>query len=140
MFYGNPTVTSTTSSFTSVFTRVFQSTGNFSASGSVEYDWFELQQGHTLSVTPNSQLTINAAVIRIAGTINGNGAGFPGGGNYQNGSGPGGGQRSPANDSAAGGGGFGGQGGNGGLDPGETVPLGGNTYGGSASLVLTRGS
>ena len=118
LFYGNSSAAAA-SNFDNTFppsSRLIVSTGSVTLSGTNNYSWFEIQSGASVIVGPNSPFNINARMIRIAGTLNGNGAGYLGGAPGTNGSGPGGGQVSSGNlgSFGAGGASYGGLGGNGG--------------------------
>ena len=118
LFYGNATAVAA-SSFDNTFppaSRLVVPAGSVTLTGTNNYSWFEIQAGATVTVGPNSPFVINARMIRVAGTLNGNGAGFLGGTPGTNGSGPGAGQVSSGNTGTfgAGGGSYGGLGGNGG--------------------------
>jgi hypothetical protein len=135
LVYGNPSAPPQTS-FEATFPRAQRTlgggSGSFAATGDIDVDWFELRAGDTLSLSPGVPLKITAERIIIAGTIDGNGRGHPGGAStFQNGSGPGAGRIATTGD-ATGGGGYGGAGGRGGSD---TVGAGG--AGGPANGTAT---
>lgn len=118
LFYGNATAIAA-SSFDNTFppaSRLVVPAGSVTLTGTNNYSWFEIQSGASVTVGPNSPFVINARMIRIAGTLNGNGAGYLGGATGFNGSGPGAGQVSSGNTGTFGAGGasYGGLGGNGG--------------------------
>ncbi|MGE0561787.1 MAG: DUF2341 domain-containing protein [Flavobacteriales bacterium] len=118
LFYGNATAVAA-SSFDNTFppaSRLVVLAGSVTLTGTNNYSWFEIQSGANVTIGPNSPFVINARMIRIAGTLNGNGAGYLGGATGFNGSGPGAGQVSSGNTGTFGAGGasYGGLGGNGG--------------------------
>ena len=118
LFYGNATAVAA-SSFDNTFppaSRLVVPVGSVTLTGTNNYSWFEIQSGASVTIGPNSPFVISARMIRIAGTLNGNGAGYLGGATGFNGSGPGAGQVSSGNlgQFGAGGASYGGLGGNGG--------------------------
>jgi len=137
MWYGN-SAAAAGSNFNATFpvsTQLIVSTGTITLTGANNYSWFEIKAGAGVNVTPASPLIINARMIRVMGTLNGNGAGFLGGTPGTNGSGPGAGTVSTGNlgTYGAGGAGYGGAGGQGGgAGAGAnsaTVGQGGISYG-----------
>lgn len=145
MMYGNATA-SAASNFNTCFPlSLVVSAGTVTQSGANNYDWFEIQTGATVVITPNSPFSVNARMIRIAGTLDGNAAGYLGGTPGANGSGPGAGKVSTGNlgTFGAGGAGYGGVGGNGGgagaATP-ATVGLPGGTYGTIITDTIEMGS
>jgi hypothetical protein len=132
MWYGNSAATAA-SNFNNTFpvsTQLIVPSGTVTLTGVNNYSWFEVQAGAGITVTPNAPLVINARMIRVTGTISGNGSGFLGGTPGTNGSGPGAGQVSAGNlgTFGAGGASYGGVGGQGG---GASTGVGqpGATYG-----------
>lgn len=137
LFYGFSAAT-TNSNLTDCFPNRFVSSGDLTLGGTtLGYDWFELKVGHTLTLYSTQILEINARRIIIAGNVNGEGKGFPGGVGVKVGGGPGGGGGDSAN--GAGGGGYGGPGGNGGGDD-STPALGGISYGTTNGVDINMGS
>jgi hypothetical protein len=136
MWYGNNSAAAS-SNFNNTFplsTQLVVPSGTVTLTGINNYSWFEVQAGATVKATPNAVLVINARMIRVAGTIDGNGAGFLGGTPNSNGSGPGAGKVSSGNLGmfGAGGAGYGGVGGHGGGAGSATagnVGQPGTTYG-----------
>lgn len=145
MFMGNPSAPAGSSQAGVFVNTLVVSTNTTLAVGTYNYDWFEVQNGVTLTITGNNAdiFQVNAGKIVVNGTINGNGAGFTGG-QGTNGNGPGGGsgtQISGGQPATGGGGGaYGGDGGDGGYDIGEPLPVGGTTYGNSTTLDIQLGS
>lgn len=144
LFYGNEEA-SAASQFDPVFPRVRRTAGggngSFVASGDIDVDWFELAAGDTLTLAAGVPLKITAHRILVAGTIQGDGAGFAAGPDPSNlsGNGPGGGVT--GNLSGGAGGGYGGAGGNGGKDANEGSPSpGGNAYGSASDPTIDLGS
>ena len=137
LYYGN-TAATTTSSQPKTFPNQFNSTGSVTLSGAHTYDSFQLNTGHTLSVTQGQPLTITARRMVINGGINGIGRGYSGGGSNGMGQGTGGG--GGASDSGGGGGGYGGQGGLGGHDSSDSPGQPGVQYGGNALVGIQMGS
>ena len=90
LYYGN-SVASTTSSLTKTFPKNFSSSGNTTLSGTQNYDSFQLNAGHTITVGQGQVLTITARRVVINGVIDGNGRGYSGGGSGSKGQGTGGG-------------------------------------------------
>lgn len=149
MWYGNSAATAASS-----FANTFPSSTVFIDStaapqvvnGTNSYSWFEIRSGATVTVGPNSLLVITARKIKIAGTLNGNGAGYLGGLSQADGSGPGAG-KTPTDGNAFGDGGggasYGGVGGTGGDNSGTpSAQLGqpGATYGTPATDSINMGS
>lgn len=126
MFYGNPGATPI-SNFGSIFTSPYYVTGTQTLGGTQTYDWFEVQAGATLNVSSGQVLTINAAKIKISGTVNGDGLG------YGPAAGPGAGGGGGGND-GGGGGGYGAAGGGGGINNG------GSAYGTANGTDIDMGS
>ncbi|MBX3199253.1 MAG: DUF2341 domain-containing protein [Labilithrix sp.] len=143
MFYGNGNVPAV-SRFESVFPKAQRTAGggagSFTAAAKIEVDWFELRAGDTLTLPAGAPLEIRAQRIIVAGSVEGDGRGHPGGevGSLQ-GQGPGGGAAA-ADSSASGGGGHGGAGGRGGADPGNTGGAGGAAHGGESDAIVAIGS
>lgn len=143
MFYGNPNAPAA-STFATVFPSARITTGggggSFTANGDIAVDWFELKAGDTLTLAAGTPLEISARRIIVAGTIQGDGRGYPGGPDAANlaGKGPGGG--GPAGGSASGGAGHGGAGGRGGADQAGTGGAGGATYGSATDANVDMGS
>jgi len=104
LFYGKAGVTST-SDKALTFPKQHVSSGSQTLGGAQAFDWFELQQGHTLTLTAGQVLTITARKIIIAGSIAGNGKGNAGGTSSGAGAGAGGG--GGASVAGGGGGGYG---------------------------------
>jgi hypothetical protein len=106
MWYGNKTAAAA-ASFSSTFPNSFidSTAGSQVVKGINNYSWFEIRSGSTVTVGPDSLLVINARRIIIAGTLNGNGAGYIGGASSSNGNGPGGGKAETSNAGLNGGGG-----------------------------------
>ncbi len=144
LFYGNEGA-SAASQFDPVFPRVRRTagggSGSFLASGDIDVDWFELGAGDTLTLAPGVPLKITASRIVVAGTIQGDGAGFAAGPDtsHLSGSGPGGGMTGKLSGGA--GGGYGGAGGDGGKDANEGDPSpGGKAYGSEGDPTVELGS
>lgn len=105
MFYDNSSATAS-SNFACVFPDVLTVTGLVSLSGNQDHDWIDIQAGSTVNVGAGQILSFKARKIIMAGTINGDNAGYgaaagPGAGGNGGGS------------SGGGGGGYGGAGGSG---------------------------
>lgn len=121
MYYGNlaaPPV----SNFNNVFPNVLTVNAATNLSGVQTYDWIDVQAGGTINLVQGQLLTLNARKVIMAGTVNGNNAGYgpasgPGRGNN------GGGSR------GGGGGGYGGQGGSGGCPGGNSGAVNGTANG-----------
>jgi hypothetical protein len=147
MFYGNATAAAA-SSFDGAFppaTRLQVPAGNVTLTGTNNYSWFEVSAGATVTATPNAPLVINARKIKVNGTIDANGAGYLGGPNATNGSGPGYGHVSSGNSGTFGGGGasYGGLGGVGGGPSSTTYSLCGQpgiVYGTTSTDSINMGS
>jgi hypothetical protein len=137
MFYGN-SAAATTSAFAAVFTNVYISSGDVTLTGTQNYDWFQVNAGHTVYVQTGSVLTINARNMIIDGTISGIGAGHQAPALNTSGNGPGAGTTSA--NSGSGGGSYGGVGGLGGLDAGDTPGNGGPVYGTATANDIDMGS
>lgn len=115
-------------SFASVFPNSMISGGsNLNLSGTTSVDWFELESGDTLFLSGGQSLEVDARMVRIAGTVIGNGAGHPSPPLGAAGQGLGGGATSA--NAGSGGGGHGGTGGLGGYDFGDSPGAGGMTIG-----------
>ncbi|HWY39078.1 MAG TPA: DUF2341 domain-containing protein [Bacteroidia bacterium] len=117
MWYGNTTAAAA-SNFNNTFplsTQLVVPSGTVTLTGTNNYSWFEIQSGAVVTIGPNSPFVITARMIRITGTLNGNGSGSLGGTPSSNGSGTGGGKTSLGNLGTFGGGGgsYGGRGGRG---------------------------
>ena len=126
VYYGNSSATSA-SNFSATFPNSYiLSSGSATIpGGTLNYDWFEIKSGTTLYLTSSQITTINARVIKIAGTIDGTGKG------YGASSGPG------AGGSGGRGGGYGGVGG----CPGSYCSCsGGGSYGTSNGEDIDMGS
>jgi hypothetical protein len=131
MFYGN-SAAGAQSNFDKTFpagNRYILTTGTATLDGSQKYDWFEVQSGATLYITSNLSLKIIARKIKISGTINGNGRGFP------NSTGTGAGDDGVLSTDCGGGAGYGGDGGD-----GYTGISGGTAYGTSGGTDIEKGS
>jgi hypothetical protein len=127
------------SDFNTTFPHAYISAGfDTVLSGNVYFDWFQLDSGDVVDITPGSPLSIRSRVIKMNGTINGNGGGNPAPLGISAGNGPGGGGTSP--NAGAGGGSFAGLGGTGGMDAGDTPGAGGSVYGLSNDLQFEMGS
>ncbi len=118
LFYGNA-IAVAASNFNNTFpvaSQLIVSAGTQALTGTNNYSWFEIKAGASVTIGPNSPFVINARMIRITGTLNGNGAGYLGGGTGTDGFGSGAGQVSSGNNGTFGAGGasYGGSGGNGG--------------------------
>jgi hypothetical protein len=137
LFYGNPGATSK-SSKKATFPNQLVTTGDVTLSGSKSYDWFELKQGHTLTLGSGNPLSISAPRIIIAGAVEGSGKGYGGGVTSGKGKGTGGGAGTST--SGGGGAGYGGKGGQGGHDSADTPAAGGVTYGSASSSKVEMGS
>ena len=137
LYYGN-TAAMTTSSKTKALPTQLNSTGSLSLGGSHTYDSFQLNAGHTLTVTQGQPLTITARLMVINGVINGNGLGYSGGSSNSKGLGTGGG--GGTSDSGGGGAGYGGLGGQGGHDSSDSPGKPGSMYGGSSLQSVQMGS
>jgi hypothetical protein len=141
MFYGDP-LASAGENFSAVFPVTFYSSDNFTLSGQNVYDYFVINASDTLFIPAgDSTLSIHARCIIIDGEINGNGKGYQISGSFQTiGTGHGGGGVSPASNSGAGGGAYGGNGGSGCYDAGDTPGVGGIAYGTPDGLDIFMGS
>lgn len=128
LFYGQPLATDQ-SSRDDTFPVRFVSTGSDSINGTVNVDYFQVQSGHTLTLSQGAPVAVNARLIEIAGTVVGVGRGYSGGGANAIGSGPGAGG-APSN-AGGGGGGHGGTGGLGGYDGTSDTPGAGGVANGS---------
>lgn len=137
MFYANPSATSA-SSLADTFPSRYVSTDLDTVTGTVAYDWFEVQAGHTVSVTAGSPVSITARRVKIAGTLTALGRGYQPPGINTAGTGPGGGGTST--NSGCGGGSYGGVGGTGGMDAGDTPGTGGPAYGLPDDDAIAMGS
>jgi len=138
MWYGDHNAIAT-SNFNQTFPNQYFSNGNDTTlSGSFNYDWFQLDTGDVLNVTPGNPLSIKASVIVINGVINANGRGYSAPLSAGNGNGPGGGLGSL--NAGAGGGSYGGVGGTGGMDPGDTPGNGGSVYDLINNFSISMGS
>ncbi|HUH05372.1 MAG TPA: DUF2341 domain-containing protein [Kofleriaceae bacterium] len=137
LFYGQPTA-GNRSSRDATFPVRFVSTGSDSISGTVNVDYFQVQSGHSLTLSQGAPVAVNARLIEIAGTIVGLGRGYSGGGSNAAGSGPGGGGAPSA--AGGGGGGHGGTGGLGGHDGTDTPGAGGVANGSSSGESIDMGS
>jgi hypothetical protein len=143
LFYGRPSAT-TISSFAAVFPNARRTTGggagSFTATGDIAVDWFELKAGDSLFLAGSTPLKITAQRVIIAGSVVGDGRGFPGGTtSSRTGFGPGGGQP-PSGQAAGGGGGHGGTGGRGGSDDPGVGGTPGVTYGADTGTTIDMGS
>lgn len=121
MFYGNSSATAS-SNFSCVFPNVLTVTGVVALSGNQHFDWIDIQAGSTVNVGAGQILSLKGRKIIMAGTINGDNAGF-GAGAGPGAGGNGGGSR------GGGGGGYGGQGGSGGCPGGGSGAANGTTNG-----------
>lgn len=143
MWYGDSLATPT-SSFPLTFPDAVIISANTTLAGSINTSWFELNAGDTITLTQQDILTINARNIQLDGVINGNGKGFaiPGilTGAGTVGTGPGaGGVASPMN-SGSGGAGYGGAGGVGCSDAGDSPGVGGPVNGTANGFDINLGS
>lgn len=133
MDYGNSEVV-TGSDFTTTFpNRYILTSGTDTSTGAQNFDWFEVQLGATFYITDEIPQSITARKILIAGTVNGDGRGFPGATAVGSGQGLGGG-------SYKSGGGYGGAGGQG---FGSAYGAGGqpgSTYRSASSQAIQMGS
>lgn len=143
MLYGDNSA-SGASNFNATFPNAIVTNGsNLTRGGVVEAGWVDIGSGDVLNITTNSVLDIRAAYIRIVGDINGVGDGFQApSSNFTNGTGPGGGLKTPGNNSGCGAGAYGGNGGRGGYDSqtGDPPGQGGTAYGSRTSMAIQRGS
>lgn len=138
LWYGDNTASSQ-SNFNATFPVSFISGGNDTTlTGALQYDWFELDSGDNINLVPNSILEIKSQVMRIKGSINGNGKGYSSPISIGNGGGPGGGELSLS--AGAGGASYGGVGGTGGMDPGDVPGNGGAVYGAVNDFTNFMGS
>lgn len=136
--YGDPLAVST-SSFAATFPSAIISAGSpVNISGAQVVDWLQIDAGDVLNLGFNSPLSISARKIIINGSVNGVGAGSPGGSISQNGFGSGGGTTSV--NSGSGGGSYAGVGGTGGFDGGDTPGVGGAIYGTDTGTDFDMGS
>lgn len=111
----------TTSDFAATFPATLRTTADGTIGGTIVQDAVVIEMTHTLAVTPGAPVEINAAYVRIAGTLDANGAGHPAA------MGPGAGGMST--NAGGGGGGHGGTGGAGGGEATDTLGAGGTPYG-----------
>jgi hypothetical protein len=143
MYFGDNNAV-TTSNINNVFpNRYILETGTVDTLAGIQnYDWFEVKIGATLRLTQSDILTVNATRIKIDGVVDGIGKGYSKGStSNSNGNGPGGGTFSPLPANAgAGGGSYGGVGGTGGFDAGDSPGAGGPTYGTAIGLDIDFGS
>jgi len=138
MYYGNP-LASNTSSFTAVFPVTLITGGpNQTLTGTQTFDYIQVDANDTIFVQAGATLTLNARYAFINGAIVGNGGGHQAPAINTAGTGPGAGTTST--NSGSGGGSYGGQGGLGGLDPGDTPGNGGPTYGTQTGTDIDMGS
>src|SRR5690606_788453 len=137
--YGDPNAASA-QSFNDVFTTQYISNGSTTLKNSVAYAWFEVKKGDTVYIEGNKPVDILAGSIKIEGVIMGRGLGNPAGALGKDGLGTGGGKTSPKKDAAAGGAGYGGNGGDGAYDGGASVGAGGAAYGSPNSNSIEAGS
>ncbi len=138
MWYGDSTST-TLSDFNSTFPNAFISSGHDTIlSGSIYYDWFQLDSGDVIFLEQNQPLEINARSISIRGKFEGRGMGHKAPLTVNVGNGPGGGGMSIT--SGAGGGSYGGFGGAGGYDLGDMPGNGGPMYGNVDDQTFFTGS
>lgn len=131
-FYGHRTGVATTDDFAQVFPDTLRTTGNVTLTGMLRHDAVIVEAGHTVTVAPATPLSIEAAFVQIAGTINADAAGYA----AATGPGAGGGSSS----GGAGGGGHGGAGGLGGIDSGDTPGAAGVANGDATSETIDMGS
>jgi PKD repeat protein len=144
MFYGNATEAAA-SNFDNTFPGAVIATSSTTLTGVIDASWYEIPAGVTPTVVPGTPVVINARKIIIAGTLNGNGAGYAGGATGTSGNGPGAGEVSSGNNGTygAGGGGYGGNGGNGGgtgTATSSNVGQGGLAYGTLDTDTIIMGS
>jgi hypothetical protein len=143
MLYGDNSA-SGVSNFNATFPNALITNGsNLTRGGVVEAGWVEIGSGDVLNITTNSVLELRAAYVEILGDINGVGDGFQApSANYTNGTGPGGGLKTPGNNSGSGAGAYGGNGGRGGYDSqtGDPPGQGGSAYGSRTSMTIQKGS
>jgi cysteine-rich repeat protein len=133
LYYGHSTgAVATASDFDATFPDTLRTTGNVTLGGTLRHDAVIVEAGHTVTVAQGAPLAIEAAYVRVAGTINASLAG------YASGAGPGPGGNST--NAGAGGGGHGSVGGRGGLDSGDSPGAGGVAYGDLASETIQMGS
>jgi len=137
LYYGQPTATDE-SSLDQTFPNRFVSSGNLTLGGLQSHDWFELKNGHSLTVKAGQALTITAPRLLLEGIVEGTGSGQVGGTSGAAGQGQGGGGGST--NSGGGGGGHGGKGGKGGHDSNDTPGNGGLTYGSTTNNAIEMGS
>lgn len=126
------------SDFATTFPNALITTGNSTVSGTKQYGWLEVNNGHTLSILAGQTLTVMAEKVIINGTVYGTGCGYAAPAAAGIGAGPGGGGTST--NSGCGGGGYGGAGGLGGYDTGDTPGAGGLVSGTSSGTDLDMGS
>jgi hypothetical protein len=138
LWYGDNSALSL-SNFNLTFPNAYISAGHdTSFSGQVYYDWFQLDAGDMINLQMGSPLEIRSRVIKMNGSINGNGMGYSAPIGLDNGNGPGGGGMSST--AGAGGGSYGGFGGAGGYDMGDIPGDGGSSYGLASDFSLLLGS
>lgn len=100
---------------------------------------FSITSGYTCYIATGVPFEVYAVESLISGTIDGDGRGYSGGYISNNGAGPGGGLRGLTNIVGAGGGAYGGDGGNGEEDYADKGE-GGSAYGSSDEYIIERGS
>ncbi len=119
MYYGNASATAAAVTFNNMFPNVLTINAPSPLSGTVNYDWIEVQPGGAITMASMQPVILSARKIIFNGSYNGANLGYmpasgPGAGGTDNGGGCGG-----------GGGGYGGAGGTGGCGAGS----GGAAYG-----------
>jgi len=133
LYYGSRTGPLTSeSNFDVVFPNTQRSTADTALGGVLAQDAFILEMPHTGTVTAGAPLEIVAPYVRISGTINADGAGYP------SGMGPGMGGTSTT--AGAGGGGHGGVGGAGGGEATDMFGVGGVVNGTTQGEMVDMGS
>lgn len=137
LYHGNPTA-NPGSDLSTTFPNALVSQGNVTLSGTNNFDWFELESADTLFLGGNAKVTVEARNIILDGVVMGNGRGAAQPILGQSGNGMGAGTTSV--NAGAGGGAYGGKGGNGGYDFADTPGAGGMAYGTKDGLDLDVGS
>ncbi len=112
MYYGDA-LCSSASNFNNTFVNRYISSGNFTITGTNNYDWLQINSGDTLFIgAGDSTLIINSKYFVNNGVIYGKGRGYQVSNTLNSiGTGPGGGQISIKSNSGSGGAGYGGNGG-----------------------------
>ena len=141
MFYGRPGSIGA-SSVSSVFSTSFVSSNRVTRwKGTQNYDYIHIKSTDSIYIDDTARLILNSKIVTIDGYIKGIGAGEDQGTTaFAKGKGPGGGLVSFTSSAGAGGGAYGGDGGDGGYDTGDSIGLGGKSYGTEKGQDIAIGS